>query len=141
MTPALTFVHSLAKQWRYWNNRCTLLNWPLFPLTLAEFIDSLIHTFQTDHWRAHIISLDLPLRALNFSWQNVGFFCKQLVFSAQPQCCLTFLWLEFQMLLRCCLIDINIIILRHLIFTIFVSMSRPRSIYVVSMWSSLWIII
>ena len=35
------------------------------------------------------------------------------------------------MLLKCCLIHINTIILRHFfIFTIFVSMSRPRSIYV-----------
>ena len=35
------------------------------------------------------------------------------------------------MLLKCCLIHISTIILRHFfIFTIFVSMSRPRSIYV-----------
>ena len=52
-------------------------------------------------------------------------------FSTQPQCCLTFSWIEFQMLLRCCLIHINVIILRHLLF---VSMSRTWFIYVLSVW-------
>ena len=34
-------------------------------------------------------------------------------FSTQPQCCLTFSWIELQMLLRWRLIQISIIILRH----------------------------
>ena len=39
-------------------------------------------------------------------------------------------------MLRCCLIHVTIIILRqHFIFSIFVSISRSRSIYAVSMWS------
>ena len=42
-------------------------------------------------------------------------FYKQGFFSTQPQCCLTFSWIEFQMLLRCCLIHITIIILRHIL--------------------------
>ena len=42
------------------------------------------------------------------------FFYEQWVFSTQPQCCLTFIWIELQMLLRCCLIHVGIIILRHL---------------------------
>ena len=44
------------------------------------------------------------------------FFYKQRFFSAQPHCCLTSSWLELQMLLRCCLIHISIIILRHILY-------------------------
>ena len=64
-----------------------------------------------------------------------AYFDKQRFFSTQPQCCLTFSWIELQLLLSSCLIHKSIIILKHFIFTIFVSMSRPRSISVVSMWS------
>ena len=65
-------------------------------------------------------------------------FHKQRFFSTESRCCLTFSWIELQMLLRCCLIHISC--LRHIIkvlfiFTVFVSMSRPSSVYVVSMWS------
>ena len=38
--------------------------------------------------------------------------------------------IELQMLLRCCLVHISIIILRHFFIYYFVSMSRPRVIYV-----------
>ena len=61
-------------------------------------------------------------------------FYKQRFFSTQPQCCLNFSWIELQVLLRCCLIH-SISILRHFIFTIIMSLSRPRSTYVVSMCS------
>ena len=47
------------------------------------------------------------------------FFYKQCLFSTQPQCCLTFSWIELQMLLRCCLIHISIIILRHLLYLLY----------------------
>ena len=42
------------------------------------------------------------------------FLYKQRFF--QPQCYLTFLWIELQMLLRCCLKNISIIILRHFLY-------------------------
>ena len=45
-----------------------------------------------------------------------AFFYKQHFFSTQPQCCLTFLWIELQVLLWCCLIHISIIILRHFLY-------------------------
>ena len=48
---------------------------------------------------------------------------KQRFFSTQRQCCLIFYWIELQMLLRCCLIHISIVILRQLFY------------YVVSIWS------
>ena len=55
-------------------------------------------------------------------------------YSAKAQCCWTFSWIKLKMLLRCCLIYITIIVLRHFMFRIFASMSRPRSISVASMW-------
>ena len=68
------------------------------------------------------------------------------LFSTQPQSCLTFSWIELQMLLRCCLIHINTIILWHfsclrgqISIHVYpcrtVSMSTTRSTYVVSIWS------
>ena len=63
------------------------------------------------------------------------FFCihafsyKQCYFSHQPQCCLTFSWIELQMLLMSRLLHKG-----HHTET-FVSLSRSRSIYAVSVWS------
>ena len=43
-----------------------------------------------------------------------AFFYKQrFFFLTRPLCCLTFSWIELQLLLRCCLIHISTIILRH----------------------------
>ena len=47
------------------------------------------------------------------------FFYKQRFFSTQPQYCLAFSWTELQMLLRCCLIHISIIILRRFIYLLY----------------------
>ena len=47
------------------------------------------------------------------------FYYKQRFFSTQPQCCLIFSWIELQMLLRCCLIHISIIILRHFLYLLY----------------------
>ena len=41
-----------------------------------------------------------------------AFFYKQRFFLSQPQCRLTFSLIELQMLLRCCLIHMTIIIVR-----------------------------
>ena len=49
------------------------------------------------------------------------FFCKQRFFSTQPQCCLTFLWIELQVFLRCCLIHISIIVLRYILHLVYLS--------------------
>ena len=40
-------------------------------------------------------------------------------FLTQPQCCLSFPWIELQVLLRCCLIRISIIILRHFLYLLY----------------------
>ena len=47
------------------------------------------------------------------------FYHKQRFFSTQPQCCLTFSWIELQVLLRCCLIHITIIIPRHILYLVY----------------------
>ena len=73
-----------------------------------------------------------------------NFFYKKHFFSIQPQCCLNFSWIVLQVLLRCYLLHISITILRHLIFTIIVTLSRPRSTqryYYFSFSFSLWSIV
>ena len=57
-------------------------------------------------------------------------FCSRRCFLTQPHCCLTFVWIELQMLLRCSLIYIPIIILRHLLYLVYLC-----SICVISLWS------
>ena len=47
------------------------------------------------------------------------FFYKQHFFSTQPQSCLTLSWIELQVLLRCCLIHISIIMLRHFLYLLY----------------------
>ena len=59
----------------------------------------------------------------------LAFFYKHCFIPTQPQCCLIFSWIELPLLLRCCLIHISIIILRLLILSVFLSISRPRSAY------------
>ena len=48
------------------------------------------------------------------------FLYKQRSFSTQSQCCLTFSLIEIQMLLRCFLIHISIVILRHFLYLLYV---------------------
>ena len=59
-------------------------------------------------------------------WKYMLFY-KQRIFSTQPQCCLTFLRIEPQMLLKCCLLHIDMILPRHVIFCLFVSISNSMS--------------
>ena len=47
------------------------------------------------------------------------FFISYAFFSTQPQCCLTFSWIELQMLLRCCLVHIAIMILKHMLYLVY----------------------
>ena len=59
---------------------------------------------------------------------KLHFFYQQRIFSTQPQCCLTFSWIEPKMLLKCCLLHIDMILQRHAIFCLFSSMSTYNSI-------------
>ena len=44
---------------------------------------------------------------------------KQRFFSTQPQCCLTFSWIDLQMSLMCCLLHETIIILRCISYLVY----------------------
>ena len=64
----------------------------------------------------HLLSRTLFIDCFRYKERIHAFFYKQRFFSTQPQCCLTFLWIELQMLLRCCLIQTSIIILRNFLY-------------------------
>ena len=53
------------------------------------------------------------------TYPNTRFFYKQCFFSAQPQCCLTFSRIELQMLLRCYLLYITVIMLRYILYLVY----------------------
>ena len=60
--------------------------------------------------------------SLNFAKESVrvsAFSYKQHFFSTHPQCWLIFSWTELQMLLRCCLILVTIVILRHILYLVY----------------------
>ena len=57
------------------------------------------------------------------------FFYKQRFFSTQPQYCLAFSWTELQMLLRCCLIHISIMILWRFIHLLYFCLCLHLSIF------------
>ena len=60
-------------------------------------------------------SFTLENQDMECVFQNIHthFFYKQRIFSTQPRCWLTFLWIKVQILFRYCLIHISIIIMRH----------------------------
>ena len=57
-------------------------------------------------------------------------FYKHRFFSNQPQCCLTFKLIETQMLLKSCFLHRGIVLPRHNILCISVSMSTSWSVYI-----------
>ena len=56
-------------------------------------------------------------------------FYKQRFFSTQPQCCLTFWWIEPPMLLRYYLVHKSIIILRHLVYLLYLCSCLDLSLF------------
>ena len=70
--------------------------------------------------------------SISDTWQIFDLFLQPLVTFAKvlylffkiqhffaTQCCLTFVWIELQMLLRCCLIHISIIIVRYCLYVLY----------------------
>ena len=49
------------------------------------------------------------------------FLYKERFFSTQPCSCLTFSWIELQILVRCCLIHVSIVIMRHFLYLLYLS--------------------
>ena len=64
---------------------------------------------------------------------------KQRFFSTQPQCCLTFSWTELQMLLRCCLIHISIIILRCFTYLLYLCLCLHLGLFMLYLCESIFI--
>ena len=60
---------------------------------------------------------------------NTCFFYDQSFFPTQPKRCLTILWIELQMLLTCCLIHIPIIILKHILYLVFLCSCLDLSLF------------
>ena len=71
--------------------------------------------------------------------QRTFFFCYTRVFrsnaqyqlTTQSQFCLSFSWIEFQMLLRSCLIQITVIILRHILCVAYLSKCLGLGLFVI----------
>ena len=104
LSASLISIHTLHKKWSF----------PLrissesvtksavfcgFALFTDEILNKKLHSLRSDN-----------LDARFFYKQRFSFFLSQ------PHCCLTFSWIELQMLLRCCLIHKSIIILRHFLY-------------------------
>ena len=52
-------------------------------------------------------------------WPTRFFYQQRLFFSTKPHCCLNFSWIELQMLLRNSLVHITIIVLRHILYLVY----------------------
>ena len=72
----------------------------------------------------------------SFTSTNTSFFHKQRFFSTQSQCCLTFSWIELQVLLWCCLIHITIIILRHILYLVYLCPCLRLGLFMPYLWST-----
>ena len=75
--------------------------------------------------------------------ESTRFFYKQSVLITQPQRCLTFSWIGLQVFLRCYLIDVSILILRHFLYLLYLRPCLDLQSYIgylrqtlVSMWNS-----
>ena len=62
------------------------------------------------------------------------FFYKQRSFSTQPMCCLTFSWTGLQMLLRCCLMHITIIIQKYILYLVYLYPCLDIGLFMLYLW-------
>ena len=105
-----------------WSNNLSL--WLSYYLLTLKFLSSQISYCTISYWFQSVSSF-FKVHAIFYKWR---------FFSTQPQCCLTFLWIELQMLLPVANTYKHLHTEAFFIFTILVSMSKSRSIYVVSIW-------
>ena len=94
------------------NWRDQLLNWRIKKVTIWLF-----------DW--------LSLNELVLLFIDTLFFISNAFFFNSASLLINFSWIELQMLLRCCLVRVSIILLKHCIFTIFLSMSRPTIMFII----------
>ena len=62
---------------------------------------------------------DFTKTVTGFQPKYTLFFIWNTLFSTMPHCCLTFSWIGLQVLLRCCLIHISIITLKHFLYLLY----------------------
>ena len=80
------------------------------------YFEKYLRTATGSSWNVPLLRVIHPVP---FRSRNTRIFNKQRFSSTKPQCCLTFLRIELQMLLRYCLIHITIIILRKILYLIY----------------------
>ena len=106
----------------------TRLDTPIFDYALPKIIDQiLIFLTLYQHKKAEtVLSIFsgeiINLKSCNMiGWEHLvytRFFYKQHCFSPRPHCCLTFSWIQLQTLRRFCLLQITIIVLRHISYLV-----------------------
>ena len=90
-------------------------------LLSCEFYEFFQNFCFTEHYWT-ITSEPLTVMQSTHKTSHNAFFIKlriQRFISTQPQCCLTFSWIDLQMLLRCCLIHVSIILLRKILHLLY----------------------
>ena len=87
-----------------------VFQWFGFFMLYKNFYHMVLTRHSVGKFYSSICILDIVLHA---------FFYKQRFFSTQPPCCLNFSWIEPQMLLRCCLVHISIIIMIHFLYFLY----------------------
>ena len=90
----------------------------LFSITKSLTYINLYH-FPWSQWNALFITVERRKIAWFKPSSLHALFYKQRFFSIQPQCCLTFSWIELDMLFMCCLIHKSIIVLRRFLYLLY----------------------
>ena len=95
---------------------------PLFSILYNDFLK---------FWKNRDKEFKLEPVHVNFlrNGNYTHFFIRKAFFSTQLQCCLTFSWIQLQMLLSCCLIHISIIILRYVLYLLYLCLCLGLSLF------------
>ena len=120
--------------WRYYKNKKFMIFVELENESLSEKHPNHFKNIKTNLWnnlfdKAFMNTIlyfasKYSKRAFEKTAHEIGFIkygldIKYTLFSTQPQCCLTFSWIELRMLLRCCLIQTSIVIMRHFLYLLY----------------------
>ena len=80
--------------------------------------------------------------AVSISERKLGitrFFIGNAFFSTQPQRCLSFSWIELQIVLRGCLIHVTIIMPRHILYLVYVCLCLGLGLFVLYLYDLFFI--
>ena len=83
--------------------------------------DNTFHILGFRLWLSLIMHMIVSFKILDLQCTLLSlhpFLYKQRFFSTQPQFCLIFLWIEFQILFRYCLMHMAIVIFRHILYLV-----------------------